>query len=214
MDAFLFAPRVCGVRALRVPTRGGPQLLQLQPSRDASRTGVWRQIRPAGLEQSLGLGLEPSPTPRQQSGDAPSKVSALGSYVVSQKVGVFHAGAADGLSLRSPRVPDARGVSGRRRRGRLRTPRGPDADRAFRSRAQERAAAAAGETQGRTQPPRYRQKRSRYAVIKRNQPAHSGANRRPHAVETRHHSRPVGQKKQPTPEWKSVQAVTQWQKGD
>jgi hypothetical protein len=151
---------------------------------------------------------------REREGGGTSAPRATGVLGLLWAGGIPCAGAADGLSLRSPRVPDARGVSGRRRRGRLRTPRGPDADRAFRSRAQERAAAAAGETQGRTRPPRYRQKRSRYAVTKRNQPAHSGANRRPHAVETRHHSRPVGQKKQPTPEWKSVQAVTQWQKGD
>jgi hypothetical protein len=62
------------------------------------------------------------------------------------------AGAAGGESLRSPRAPDARGALGKRRRGFMRTLRGPDADRALRSRAEECAADAAGETQGRTQP--------------------------------------------------------------
>ena len=60
------------------------------------------------------------------------------------------AGAAGGRSLRSPRASDARAALGRRRRGLMRTPRGPGADRALRSWAEERAAAAAGETRSRT----------------------------------------------------------------
>ena len=67
--------------------------------------------------------------------------------------GFQSAGAAGGKSFRSPRVPDARAALGRRRRSITRTPRGPGADRALRSRAKECGAAAAGETQGRTQPP-------------------------------------------------------------
>jgi hypothetical protein len=67
--------------------------------------------------------------------------------------GFKSAGAAGGRSLRSPRAPDARAALGRRRRGRMRTPRGPGADRAIRSRAEKCAAAAAGETQGRNQSP-------------------------------------------------------------
>jgi hypothetical protein len=39
VKVFLFAPRVCGVRALRVPTRDGPQLLRLRPS-SAAGAGV------------------------------------------------------------------------------------------------------------------------------------------------------------------------------
>jgi len=70
------------------------------------------------------------------------------------------AGAAGGQSLRSPRAPDARAVLGRRRRGFMRTPRGPGADRALRSRAKESAGAGRGGAQACSWPPRHRQKTS------------------------------------------------------
>ena len=77
------------------------------------------------------------------------EAAPTGRNVVRQG-GIQSAGAAGGRLLRSSRAPDARGVPGRRRHGLLRTPWGPGADRAVRSRAPERAAAAAGETQSRT----------------------------------------------------------------
>jgi hypothetical protein len=58
--------------------------------------------------------------------------------------GIQSVGAAGGRSLRSPRAPDARAALGRRRRVLMRTPRGPSADRALRSRAEESAGAGRG----------------------------------------------------------------------
>jgi len=86
--------------------------------------------------------------------------------------GFQSAGAAGGKSLRSPRVPDARAALGRRRRSITRTPRGPGADRALRSRAKECAAAAAGETQDRTQPPTAPAQQSCHAVEEKELAAH------------------------------------------
>jgi hypothetical protein len=63
-------------------------------------------------------------------------------------MGIQSAGAAGGRSLRSTRAPDGRAVPGRRRRGFMRTPRGPGADRAVRSRAGEFQAAGRGSGQG------------------------------------------------------------------
>jgi hypothetical protein len=74
--------------------------------------------------------------------------------------GVEIAGAAGGGSLRSPRAPDARAVLGRRRPCLLGTPRGPTADRALRSRAEEPAGAGRGGAQARRRPPRHRQNTS------------------------------------------------------
>jgi hypothetical protein len=70
------------------------------------------------------------------------------------------AGAMGGRSLRSPRVPDARVGSGRRRRGLMRTPRGPDADRAVRSRAEESAGAVRGGAPACRRPPWHREERT------------------------------------------------------
>jgi hypothetical protein len=86
--------------------------------------------------------------------------------------GFQSAGAAGGKSFRSPRVPDARAALGRRRRSITRTPRGPGADRALRSRAKECGAAAAGETQGRTQPPTAPAQQSCHAVEEKELAAH------------------------------------------
>jgi hypothetical protein len=56
-----------------------------------------------------------------------------------------------------------------------------------RSRAKERAVAAAGETQGRTRPPRYRQKEKPLRSNKRNSTSNLIAKKRPHAVKKETH---------------------------
>ncbi len=73
-----------------------------------------------------------------------------------------HSGAR-GYRTRETRWGDGGHAGVKRRRG---TPRDPGADRAVRSRAEELAAAAAGETQGRTQPPAGPATQS-HAVIKK-----------------------------------------------
>jgi hypothetical protein len=170
VKVFLFAPRVCGVRALRVPTRDGPQLLRLRPSSAAGAgvpsvstkdrvTDTPAPIRTLGTrslrrDRRFTRGAEVrSPPPAIPWAEFGGPVSSLGEGVgagpwrigrvavdpprgpqgcrVSLWVGgINSAGAMSGRSLRSPRAPDERGGSGRRRRGSLRTPRGPDADRA------------------------------------------------------------------------------------
>ena len=123
-----------------------------------------------------------------------TKQLGLSFIVSSRRMGVSNAGAAGGTSLRSPRAPDARAALGKRRRSSMRTPRGPDADRALRSRAKERAATAAGETQGRTQPPAGPAKQSRHAVRRKTQAAHPLGQTKPKAVAKKGTAaKPVGQ---------------------
>ena len=124
----------------RHPTAG-------RPLGDPHAPAPWL-LSPAGR-----ISPPPSRSPRDPAWRRPRRASVFG-------WGFESAGAAGGRSLRSPRAPDARAALGRRRRGLMRTPRGPGADRALRSRAEECAAAAAGETQGRTRPPRHRQNKS------------------------------------------------------
>jgi hypothetical protein len=117
-----------------------------------------------------GRRFAPTPTPTRNNPDIVTPhQSALPARVLSQRMGVFHAGAMGGRSLRSPRVPDARAISGRRRRGCLRTPRGPDADRA-------RPVAGAGACR---RPPWHRQKKnSRHAMTREREPPTRGARRK------------------------------------
>jgi hypothetical protein len=121
--------------------------------------------------------------------------------------GIQSAGAAGGLSLRSPRVPDARATLGRRRRGCMRTPRGPGADRALRSRAEESAGAVRGGAQACGRPSRYRQKQSpsrseKEKATPRGRPgpesrAPEGHDKSLHAVKEETKSAPAGQEKRP-----------------
>jgi hypothetical protein len=93
---------------------------------------------------------------------------AVATVSLAKGRGVEIAGAAGGKSLRSPRAPDALAASGRRRRSITRTPRGPGADRAVRSRAQGCAAAERGGAQGRTQPPAGPAKQKLHSIKKKN----------------------------------------------
>jgi hypothetical protein len=84
-----------------------------------------------GNDRHAGKAKEPKQTLGEREEGGESRPAGHRSVLsCSGAGGIPSAGAAGGLSLRSPRGPDARAVSGRRRRGGIRTPRGPDADRA------------------------------------------------------------------------------------
>ena len=170
-------------RRLLAPARRAPRLLRPRPSSaalDGAPRCPQKTASPTPHPGSArwgprGLRRHGRPTRRADSFPPPEK---MGSFF--GRVGFPSAGAAGGRSLRSPRAPDARAVLGRRRRGLMRTPRGPGAERALRSRAEECAAAVAGETQGRTRPPRHRQKTTASRSEKERR-APAGQNS-PHAV--------------------------------